>query len=105
MQILLPLVNRGVFLSVILAYLQVGHTHEGIDALFSIMSSSIKDLLTWDTPMQMAERVQRRMSNFMGTRLCPTKVCSGLLEGVRDWRSWVDGLDFIRARRGVENIT
>ena len=99
------LVDRGVFLSVTLAYLQVGHTHEDIDALFSIMSSSIKDLLSWDTPMQMAERVQRRMSNFMGTRLRPTKVCSGLPEGVRDWRSWLDGLDFIRARRGVENIT
>ena len=24
---------------------------------------------------------------------------------MRDWRSWLDGLDFIRARRGVENIT
>ncbi len=99
------LVDRGTFRSTVLSYLQVGHTHEDIDASFSIMCGSIKDLMTWDSPMEMAERVQRRMSNFMAIRLRPIPVCSGLIHRVRDWRSWLDPLDFIRGKRGVENIT
>ena len=70
-----------------------GHTHEDIDAVFSIMAGSIKDLLTWDTSMQMAESLR------------PIPVCRGPIEGVRDWRSWLDGLVFIQSKRGVENIT
>ena len=55
--------------------------------------------------MQMAEIVQRRMSQYMANRLRPTLVCSGILGGIRDWRSWLEGLDFITFKQGVENIT
>ena len=98
------LVDRGIFQSTVLSYLQVGHTHEDIDMLFSIMCGSIKNLLTWDTPMQMAEIVQRRMSQYMATRLKPIPVRSGILGGIRDWRSWLDGLDFITFKQRGENI-
>ena len=70
-----------------------GHTHEDIDAVFRIMAGSSKDLLTWDTSMQMAERLR------------PIPVCRGPIEGVRGWRSWLDGLVCIQSKRGVENIT
>ena len=63
--------------------------------LFSIMRGSIKNLMTWDTPMQMAEIVQRRMSQYMATRLKPIPVCTGILKAARDWRKWLDGLDLI----------
>ena len=69
-----------------------GHTHEDIDAVFS-MAGSIKDHLTGDTSMQMAESLR------------PIPVCGGPIEGVRDWRSWLAGLVFIHSKRGVENIT
>ena len=55
--------------------------------------------------MQMAEHVQRRMSQYMASREKPINVCSGLLEGVRDWRSWLDPLDQIRTKQGIEMIT
>ena len=70
-----------------------GHTHEDLDAVFSIMAGISKDLLTWDTSMQMAERLR------------PIPVCRGPIEGVRGWRSWLDGLVCIQSKRGVENIT
>lgn len=49
------LVDQGVFRSTVASYLQVGHTHEDIDSLFSIMSSCIAKMREWDSPMQMAE--------------------------------------------------
>ena len=44
-----------------------GHTHEDIDAVFSIMAGNIKDLLTWDTSIQMAESLK------------PIPVCRGTI--------------------------
>ena len=98
-------IDRSVFRSAILSYLQVGHTHEDIDAVFSIVCGSIKELMMWDSPMEMAERVQRRMSKFMAARLKPIPVCSGIVQAVRDWKTWLDPLDCIRGTRGVEQIT
>ncbi len=56
MKFLALLVDMGVFRSTVASYLQVGHTHEDLDALFSIMSSAIQKMQEWDTPMQMVER-------------------------------------------------
>ena len=53
----------------------------------------------------MAEQVQRRMSQYMASRSKSTNVSSGLLEGVRDWRSWLEPLDQIRSKQGIEMIT
>lgn len=60
MRYLSLLVDRGCFRSACLATLQVGHTHEDIDAIFGIMSTEIAKTLDWDSPMAMAECLGRR---------------------------------------------
>ena len=52
MRYLSLLVDRGCFRSTCLALLQVGHTHEDIDAIFSIMSCEFAKTLDWDSPMK-----------------------------------------------------
>jgi len=52
-------VDRGVCRSAVMSMLQVGHTHEDIDAIFGVMSMEIAKTLDWDTPMQMAEHLGR----------------------------------------------
>ncbi len=52
---LAQLVDQGIFRSAVASYLAVGHTHEDLDGLFGIMSSHIRKMMEWDSPMQMAE--------------------------------------------------
>ena len=53
------LVDRGIFRSCVLSFLQVGHTHEDIDGIFGIMSRGIQHMTEWDAPYQMAEQLGR----------------------------------------------
>lgn len=66
MRYLSLLVDRGCFRSACLATLQVGHTHEDIDAIFGIMSTEIAKTLDWDSPMAMAECLGRRTRASVG---------------------------------------
>jgi len=53
------LVDRAVFRSCVLSFLQVGHTHEDIDGIFGIMSKGIQQLQEWDSPQQMCEHLDQ----------------------------------------------
>lgn len=55
LRFLAVLIDRGSFRTAVLAFLQVGHTHEDIDGIFGIMSMEIAKMMEWDTPMQMLE--------------------------------------------------
>ena len=55
MRFLSILVDRAVFRSAVLSFLQVGHTHEDIDGIFGMMSKGIQQLVEWDSPQQMSE--------------------------------------------------
>jgi hypothetical protein len=57
LRLLAILVDRGVFRSAVLSFLQVGHTHEDLDGYFGVMSTEIAKMMEWDTPMQMMEPV------------------------------------------------
>ena len=57
--------------------------HEDIDFLFGIMSSHISRMLEWDSPQQMVEIVQRRMSQHMAQRLVQEHVRAGTLDEIR----------------------
>ena len=57
LQLLAILVDRGVFRSAVLSFLQVGHTHEDLDGYFGVMFTEIAKMAEWDTPMQMMEPV------------------------------------------------
>ena len=98
------LVDRGVFRSTVASFLQVGHTHEDLDGLFSIMTTAIQKMQDWDDPMQMVEAVQRRMTSHMESRIHRTPVKSGMLHAVRDWRLWLKDLDDIKSQRGLEGL-
>ena len=95
------MVDAGMFRSVVLSTLQVGHTHEDIDFLFSIMSSHISRMLEWDSPQQMAEIVQRRMSQHMSQRIVQEHVRAGTLDAVRDWTTWLSNYADVAEREGL----
>lgn len=100
LRFLAVLVDRGVFRSAVFSTLQVGHTHEDLDGLLGIMSMEIASSLAWDHPMQMAEIVQRRMSEH----LKPLPVRSGILDAVRDWKSWLAPLDDLDPKQGISGL-
>ncbi len=54
--------------------------------------------------VNVVRHVQRRMAAHMESRHQPLAVRSGLLEGCRDWKSWLANLDFIHERGGLEGI-
>ena len=99
------LVDAGIFRSTVASYLQVGHTHEDIDFLFSVMSTGIAKMQAWDTPQQMADCVQRNMAAHVRRTLKEIPVASGMLPAVRNWMSWLDGYADIRYNQGLEGIT
>ena len=68
------------------------------------MSSHISRLLEWDRPQQMAEIVQRRMSEHMSQRIVQEHVRVGTLDAVRDWKTWLSNYDDVAEKRGIENI-
>ena len=87
--------------SVVDAYLQVGHTHEDLDALFGVLSGHIAAQLDWNSPQEMGEHVQRRMVKH----LSPTPVFTGLIREVRAWQKWLAPLDNIPVRDGITGHT
>ena len=90
------LVGRGLFDCVTLAFLQVGHTHEILDAIFGALAGHIGKQLSWDTPEQMLEHVQRKMSQS----LAPLRVVSGVVSEVRAWKDWLAPLGDIKEKGG-----
>ena len=95
------LVDRNLFECVVLAFLQVGHTHEILDAIFGVMAAHVSKQLSWNTPEQMLEHVQRKMSDH----LRPLRVASGVVSEVRAWREWLEPLGDIKAKEGITNLT
>ena len=87
--------------SVVDAYLQVGHTHEDLDALFGVLSGHIAAQLDWNSPQEMGEHVQRRMVKH----LSPTPVFTGLIREVRAWQKWLAPLDSILVEDGVTGLS
>ena len=100
LRFLAVLVDRGVFRSAVFSTLQVGHTHEDLDGLLGIMSMEIATAMAWNHPAQMAEIVQRRMSEH----LKPLPVRSGTLDAVRDWKSWLTPLDNLDPKHGIVGL-
>ena len=99
------LVDKGIFRTAVASYLQVGHTHEDIDFLFSVMSTGIAKMQQWDTPQQMADCVQRNMTSHVTRTMNNIPVVSGMLPAVRNWQSWLDGYAGIRYDQGFEGIS
>ena len=103
-KLLAALVDLGIFRSAVASYLQVGHTHEDIDFIFSVMSTAIKKMQQWDNPAQMAEAVQRSMTAHLQRTGKQMSCSSGSLDAVRDWKAWLDGYDRVHYKQGVEHI-
>ena len=98
------LVDAGVFRTAVASYMQVGHTHEDIDFLFSVMSTAIWKMGVWDSPYQMAERVKHAMAAHVARTMKDIPVQCGLLDAVRDWKTWVKPLDQVKEKAGFEGI-
>lgn len=98
------LVDRNMFRSVTTSYLQVGHTHEDIDFLFSVMSTAIRKMGNWDNPGQMVERVQMAMDAHVTRTMKDIPVRSGMLDAVRDWKQWLGPLGGVDPHNGLVGI-
>ena len=76
MRLLSVLVDRAVFRSCVLSFLQVGHTHEDIDGIFGMMAKGIQQLVEWDSPQQMSEHLGSLLPCFfVGVQRVPYVVC------------------------------
>jgi hypothetical protein len=75
-------VGLGYFQEVQLGFLIVGHTHEDIDQLFSIISNTLKKT-NIDSLKELLELVEK------GTLYTEAFVSARHLENVRDWKSFI----------------
>ena len=85
------LVKAGLFETANLFFLRVGHTHEDIDQLFSILVALILRCHHFQTP--------RELLNLLAQELQPKfeakkeELHSEIVTAVRDWQSWLLGLN------------
>ena len=59
------LVDRGIFRSIVQAFMRVGHTHEDLDAVFGVLASHIASLLEWNSPADMERHVRAHPPSSM----------------------------------------
>ena len=87
---LAQLVRAGLFETCNLFFLRVGHTHEDIDQLFSILVSLILRCHHFQTPQELLDFLMKELQpKFEAKR----EECHGkIVTGIRDWQSWLLGL-------------
>ena len=85
---LATLVGRIKFLSALLNFLIVGHTHEDIDQLFSVLLSLVVRRRRFHTPDELVMEIQIAMANIFADR--PEEVSASLLGEIFDFKAWLD---------------
>jgi hypothetical protein len=84
--ILAWLVTTGIFVTLDLMLLLVGHTHEDIDQFFSLCKQIARGLGWYETPTQLLDELRNKLHDRVEGRnerlVCKT------LAAVRDYKSW-----------------
>ena len=87
-QYLATLVSRSKFVTAVLNFLIVGHTHEDVDQVFSVLLSEVLHRYRFHTPDELVEYIQARMSVHFRKRgeQCRTY----MLGHIFDFAEWLD---------------
>ena len=85
---LATLVGKKKFLSALLNFLIVGHTHEDIDQLFSVLLALVVRRHRFHTPMELVTEIQIAMDKVFADRL--EEVSAHFLGEVYDFGTWLD---------------
>ena len=62
------LVAKGYFATATINFLTVGHTHEDVDRLFALILLLVLGPLSWETPKEMNELIQKALTYFCQTK-------------------------------------
>ena len=85
------LVSRGLFLSVDLMFLVVGHTHEDIDQFFGIIVALILQLASFQTPAELMRYLLERLTAKFAAK---NEMLHGTaLTAIRDFQKWLAPLN------------
>ncbi len=87
-QYLATLVGRKQFLSALLNFLVVGHTHEDVDQLFSVLLALVVRRRRFHTPEELVTQIQIAMAGVFVQRT--EEVSASLLGHVFDFGAWLD---------------
>ena len=87
-EFLATLVGKKKFLSALLNFLIVGHTHEDVDQLWSVLLSLVIRRHVFHTPEELVAQIQIAMANVFADR--SEEVTASLLGSVFDFRTWLD---------------
>ena len=86
-QYLATLVSRQKFLTCVLNFLTVGHTHEDVDQVFSVLLASVLHRHRFIVPSDLVALIQARMHVFAK---CGEECHAFLLDHIFDFGSWLD---------------
>ena len=75
-------------LSALLNFLIVGHTHEDVDQLWSVLLALVVRRRTFHTPEELVTQIQIAMAGVFADR--KEEVAASLLGCVFDFRAWLD---------------
>ena len=84
------LVKAGLFETANLFFLRVGHTHEDIDQLFSILVALILRCHHFQTPQELLHFLTKELQPKFEAK--KEELHSEMVTAVRDWQSWLLGL-------------
>ena len=85
---LATIVGKKLMLSALLNFLIVGHTHEDIDQLFSVLLALVVRRHRFHTPMELVTETQIAMDKIFADR--PEEVSAQLLGEIYDFGTWLD---------------
>ena len=87
-QFLATLVGRNKFATALLCFLIVGHTHEDIDQLFSVLLSSVLKRFVFQTPAELIEYMRIAMeAHFAGKDESVSVIWH---DHIHDFKAWLD---------------
>ena len=87
-EFLATLVGMTKFLSALLNFLIVGHTHEDVDQLWSVLLALVVRRRKFHTPEELVTQIQIAMAGVFADR--EEEVTASLLGSVFDFREWLD---------------
>lgn len=86
-KLLAVLVGRFRFKTAILEFLRVGHTHEDVDFMFSLLLARVLRKVRFQVPVELCQAILAGMGPVVANRLC--ELSCHLLSHVRDFNQWM----------------
>ena len=86
-EFLAVLLRKHKFVSVTLNFLQVGHTHEDVDQMFSILLALVLRRIRFQTPQELQHAIQAAMAAVVAVR--GEELHVEMLSHIRNFKEWM----------------